>query len=116
MNLTGLTLLLSLLVAPQPQTSVEDIIRLYEAVPYAHEYEEFYTATFQKFGRVGFAPLKACDSAAIATQAAWEEIKLTIPVEKGDRRYVVDREKLLWFLGFYTTHSVLDQNWILAQE
>lgn len=61
---------------------------------------KLYRSLFAKAGIDGLSRFQSLDDDSIAIQAAWETVRLTVPVENGKEVYRPDHDKLVWFLGF----------------
>jgi hypothetical protein len=61
---------------------------------------ERFNVLFKRVGVEGLEQLRLNDHNNIALQAAWREVRLTLPEQKGNRRVRPDPAKLRWFLGF----------------
>jgi hypothetical protein len=59
-----------------------------------------YRTLFKKVGPDGIRELQAHSNDAIAIQAAWQQVALTIPEKEPRENVRPDADKLYWFLGF----------------
>ncbi len=73
-----------------------------------------YRELFSAVGPQGLILLRAHPDKSIAIQAAWEEVRLTVPVEFGQKVFQPEKEKLVWFVGFLEgrSRSVVPEWWV----
>ena len=64
-----------------------------------------YRELFSAAGREGISGLKRDSDESIAIQAAWEEVRLTVPEKQGPKVYRPKKDKLVWFVGFLEARS-----------
>ncbi len=64
-----------------------------------------YRELFSAAGPEGISVLKRDSDDSIAIQAAWEEVRLTVPEEQGPKVYRPKKNKLVSFVGFLEARS-----------
>ncbi len=79
---------------------INEVVKQLRGLEDVHKSKGAYRLLFATAGVDGLSRLQTVDDDSIAIQSAWETVTLTVPVEKGDRFYRPDTQKLSWFLGF----------------
>jgi len=93
----------SLLAPARPTGGAAEVAKLTEDFIRAPDLfcaREEFNALFKRVGVEGLKQLRSNAHDSIALQAAWREVRLTLPEKEGVRRVRPDAAKLRWFLGF----------------
>jgi hypothetical protein len=83
-----------------PTEDVNTLVQQIATLKDPYRASKMYRRLFQKVGDEGIRLLQSHPQDGIAIQAAWEEVRLTVPEKEPETAVRPDRHKLDWFLGF----------------
>jgi hypothetical protein len=84
----------------KPVETVAEILKMFSDVESGGERATLSRKLFAAASADEIVNFQRADDDSIAIQAAWDAVKLTIPVEMGPAAYRPDAHKLSWFVGF----------------
>ena len=97
---------LSVACAEDVDAKIEQIVKEIVSAQWPSEVD--YRSLFAVAGKSGLTALRRSQYDSIAIQAAWEEVKSTLPRKRNPKNDRTDKGKLQWFLGFFEGRSRFD--------